>query len=183
MSEIVALYADGGVIGQNPSPFGGTWADPRVIARFWSKVEQRGADECWPWKASVSSQGYGKFYFGGRMDHAHRVALRIARQQDIDPGAVVRHACDNRICVNPAHLSLGTHADNTADMMRRGRNKYIIPVRYGESHSQAKLTLKQVRHIKELLATGMPKAAIGRLFGVCRATIRKIAKGETWATS
>jgi hypothetical protein len=122
------------------------------------------------------------FYVNGRSDKAHRVSFCIAHQRDIEPGLVVRHACDNRICVNPKHLSLGTHADNTADMMGRARNKYVIPVRYGEDHSQSKLTTAQVQHIREMLAANVSKAEIGRTFGVCRATIRRIAKGETWAT-
>ena len=99
---------------------------PRIVARFLSKVQQGNPDQCWPWMAGKFSKGYGQFNAGrdatGRQDtrYAHRVAYQIAT--GIDPvDVVVMHSCDNPPCCNPAHLSLGTSADNIADAVRKGK--------------------------------------------------------------
>lgn len=100
---------------------------PAIVSRFLSKVKQGGPDECWLWTASTSGgHGYGQFAAGrdsnGRFDvrYAHRVAFQLAT--GIDPvGAVVMHSCDTPTCCNPAHLSLGTQAQNVADASRKGR--------------------------------------------------------------
>ena len=94
--------------------------------RFWSKVDQRGPDECWPWTASTNG-GYGAFgakLFGEkkmRVHRAHRVAFFLATGVAPDD-LVVCHSCDNPPCCNPAHLWLGTQADNNRDMSIKGRN-------------------------------------------------------------
>jgi hypothetical protein len=101
---------------------------PKIITRFLSKVTRGSADQCWPWTAGKFHHGYGQFNAGrdadGRQDtrYAHRVAFQIAT--GIDPqDAVVMHSCDNPSCCNPAHLRLGTQADNIADAKAKG--KYV----------------------------------------------------------
>lgn len=80
---------------------------------------------CWNWTASTI-KGYGQFYFRPtRQDkiqklYAHRFAYELF-VGPIPPGAIVRHSCDNPLCVNPDHLSIGTSQDNRSDMARRGR--------------------------------------------------------------
>jgi len=78
---------------------------------------------CWHWNGVVGAHGYGVVWIGGRKGNnrrAHRISLELSGVL-VGPDDFVRHSCDNPICVNPAHLSVGTPAQNTADMWQRGR--------------------------------------------------------------
>lgn len=93
-----------------------------LIARFWSKCDQSGGpDACWPWIGAVSDTGYGKVRLdSGKAGRAPRVAYEMTCGA-IPPGHEIRHKCDNRLCINPAHLETGTRFDNMRDMVERGR--------------------------------------------------------------
>lgn len=96
-----------------------------VGARFWAKVRRGTAEQCWDWTAHLVD-GYGVIKVDGRDVKAHRLMWTlIARRGPIPDGLVVMHACDNRACVNPAHLSIGTVADNNADRQAKGRT--VLP--------------------------------------------------------
>lgn len=92
--------------------------------RFWPKVAKRGPDECWEWTASRTPQGYGKI--GRRKGESPAIASRVSWEMHNGPipdGLHVLHRCDNPPCVNPAHLFLGTNADNQRDMRAKGRGR------------------------------------------------------------
>jgi hypothetical protein len=109
-----------------------------IIARFTPKYVS--ADGCWLWTAGKFAGGYGQFHLwrelSGKIvnDYAHRVAYVLHTGEDIPVGAVVMHSCDVPACVNPAHLTLGTQADNVHDAVRKGH--YSVP------HTPGARTLK-----------------------------------------
>jgi len=86
---------------------------------FWKQVDKSGGDDaCWIWNGYKLTSGYGQYYHVG----AHRVAW-IETHGDIPDNLLVCHHCDNPSCVNPKHLFLGTHRDNTQDMIAKGRGR------------------------------------------------------------
>lgn len=156
--------------------------DEKMLARFWSKVEKRGLDECWRWKGGLrNGGGYGAF-MTDRPRLAHRVAWEIAHGEIPRGkgyhGTCVCHRCDNRLCCNPNHLFLGTHADNMRDMKAKGRR---IGVMAGERNFNAKLSGKDVDDIRAAdTAKFGSKSALARTYGVTPALITAILHGRAW---
>ena len=158
-----------------------TWASKmrkhRLLReRFLDKVEK--TEECWNWTAS-KSRGYGQISVGGkygRMLHAHRVAYELF-VGPIPRGLYVCHHCDNRACVNPNHLFLGTQADNIGDSVVKGRHQR------GERNGQAKLTQAQVQEIRDQYrwrSLDLGSGALGRHFGVSSDEILAIVHRRHW---
>ena len=104
--------------------------------RFWEKVGKRGTNECWPWLAYIRPDGYGKFKHQGKHMAAHRTAWILTNgdipKHDSHHGICVCHSCDNRSCVNPAHLFLATQAENLRDRDNKGRQ--VSPKSWYEGH-------------------------------------------------
>lgn len=157
------------------------------IARFWSHVDKSG--ECWNWTAA-RIKSYGVFFLGKRNLYAHRVAWFITYGA-IEIGLCVCHKCDNGLCVRPDHLFLGTHADNSHDMVAKGRSArghkqgaYTHPESrqklYGERNGQSKLTLAQVREIRRLATSKLSQRVIASMFGIRQSEVSRIILRQRW---
>ena len=92
-----------------------------IEQRFWPNVEVKATDECWRWKGSIKTNGYGQIWWRDTSMTTHRVAW-ILQFGEIPDGLDVCHTCDNTWCVNPHHLWLGTAHDNLMDMASKGRH-------------------------------------------------------------
>lgn len=142
-----------------------------LAARFWARVDQSGGPSaCWPITGGYSSERYGKVKVNGRVIGAHRLAYVLAT--GTTPGALnVCHRCDNRPCCNPAHLFLGTQADNVYDCIVKKR----FPI--GRQQGNAKLTEEQVRVIRSDVRTQMELAAV---YGVSQSLISAVIARLRW---
>lgn len=94
-----------------------------IAQRFWPKVDKRGPDDCWLWTGSEHGKGYGGFSYRGRSVPAQRISWLLEHGEPPD-NLFVCHTCDVPKCVNPAHLFLGDHQANMADMVAKGRSTY-----------------------------------------------------------
>src|SRR5208282_6687894 len=94
-------------------------------SRFWSKVSK--TDTCWFWTGEIDRGCYGMFsYTRNDRRKAHRVSYLLSKG-NIHDGYIICHTCDNRSCVNPDHLYIGTHADNARDRSQRNPRTWIRP--------------------------------------------------------
>lgn len=152
--------------------------DP-LSQRFWAKVERvDDSHSCWNWKAAIDSKGYGRMGIRRRLYGAHRIAWEL-ENGPIPDGLSVCHRCDNPRCVRVSHLFLGTHQENVADMMEKGRD-YRGVSRIGSDHGNAKLNDDQVKEIRSRTAAGERKIVIAAEFGVSISLIYAIHNRQIW---
>ena len=151
---------------------------PADLRRFWSYVDKPPIDDaCWEWNALLNSSGYGKISWLGQHSAGHRVSWMI-HYGEIPADMFVCHTCDNRKCVNPSHLFLGTPADNLRDMVEKDRSLH------GERHPRAKLTDDAVRDICENYVRNSPDRGLkhfAQKYGVSVATVSHVLQGRVWA--
>lgn len=152
----------------------------RAVKRFWSKVDVRPAGQpgCWEWNAALKPNGYGWFCLDGKAISAHKMAWILSFGQ-IPQGKNVCHRCDNRKCVRPDHLWLGTQSENLTDMWRKGRGVSKPNPQSGEKHYRAKLNLSAVKLIREKRGI-MSQRALAKQLGVSQRTVYEAQNGITW---
>lgn len=150
------------------------------VTRFMSLVTRSTIDKkgCWLWAGAGKGNGYGNFQLHGRYVPAHRAAFLLFNGE-IAPGLDVCHRCDNRACVNPDHLFLGTRLENMQDCARKGRvaRGAALGDRRGSNAGAAKLSWDQVTAIRQ---SAEPSKVIAARYGVSNDNINRIRRNETW---
>lgn len=142
---------------------------------FISKIDIKGKEECWPWIAGLNGKmNYGRFRLGQKRYLAHRFVWMLIKGE-IPKGLLVCHKCDNPSCVNPNHLTLGTHKDNNNDRDQKGR---FHPLK-GTDNGFAKLTKQEVLKIRRLKGI-ISQRKLAAQFKVSRATIENILHKRTY---
>ena len=118
--------------------------------------------DCMEWAGAIDKHGYGAKRFAGRTQKAHRVSYVLSIGDIGDK--MVLHSCDNRKCVNPAHLFAGSHGDNMNDMARKGRKRSVF-------------TFEQVQDIK---SSSMSVSELACFYGESYATIMYALNNDRW---
>lgn len=144
--------------------------------RFLSKCNIDKETGCWNWTRSLlNKNGYGQVIYLKKVGSAHRASYRLF-VGFIPDGLCVCHKCDNRICINPEHLFIGTVADNNRDMTEKGRRAYMK----GEKHSQARLKALDVIEIRRLANRGINHSIIAVNFEVTKSQVGNIVARRNW---
>jgi hypothetical protein len=135
--------------------------------RFIKKVQV--SDGCWNWVGAIGTHGYGRFGYNGKTVQAHRFSFELFKHKVIFDDLFVCHSCDNRRCVNPDHLFLGTRQDNIDDCVRKKRHIF------GERSNLSKLSDKDVIEII-MLSNYKTQLEIANIFNVTQSNISKLLK-------
>jgi hypothetical protein len=142
------------------------------IDEFWKRVDK--TDGCWTWTGNGTGDGYGRMFLAkGNVIRSNRASW-IIHFGEIPEGMCVCHHCDNKICVRPDHLFLGTDLDNKRDMFIKKKHAHTT------RHGSAKLGAVEVVSIKRLYSKGWKSPAIAERFSVDKSTILRVLRGESW---
>ena len=145
--------------------------------RFWAKVNKNGPTQphmdtpCWEWTGAKSGGRYGVIWYEGRNVLAHRMSHQLATGERPE---MVCHHCDNKVCVNPAHLYSGNADTNGADAAARA------PLLTGESNHKSKLTERDIKEIRLRYEQGETQTTLGKDYGVSHVAVGQIVQRKTW---
>jgi hypothetical protein len=161
-----------GAVGAKP---GRTENTPEVL---WNKVDKRNAEECWPWKGTITKTGYGRTWINDKGYYAHRVIFDLANPKQIDLASptnkkakgFLMHLCDNRICCNPAHLQIATIKENNKDCQEKGRRN--LPK--GEDHFRSVFTNNEIEKILKMRQSGNTATQIAIAMNKNRSTVKSL---------
>ena len=142
-----------------------------IEPRFFNKVDKTG--DCWLWIGSTYICGYGRMSWNGKTQSSHRISWKL-KFGEIPNNLFVLHKCDEKLCVNPDHLFLGTQRDNILDLVKKGRN--------AKHHSRKwkQLRKRSIIRIRKLYEEFKNYSKIANIYKVSRVTIMNVVKRKTW---
>lgn len=155
--------------------------DKKIFERFWNKVDKRDKNKCWNWIGAKTSNGYGHMKINGKTIRSNRISF-IIHNGYIDDNKYICHKCDNRACVNPDHLFIGTACDNIRDMWNKSRNpkNVIYNPQSGEKHYNSKLTELDIYRIRLFYKFGINQHKLAKIFNTDQPNISCIVLYKTW---
>lgn len=145
--------------------------DRNGVKDFWSRLNK--TTTCWLWTGGSVTRGYGQLWSHGKCYKAHRYAWQLVNGE-IPSGMCVRHKCDVPSCCNPDHLELGSHADNVADRVKRGRGAR------GSRVGTAKLSDQDVTEIRSLLCSGVTQVEVAKRYSIHKETVSRIHRRKIY---
>jgi hypothetical protein len=156
--------------------------------RFWSKVNRKGDDDCWEWvgAGAKTKHGYGRIRVNEKMRQVTHVAWELTYGESVPTELVMRHNCDNPLCVNPRHLLVGTRSESVLNAIAKGRFKLNLTPQEGRKFSDEfnpsrKLTQSEVDEIRSRYKDGnVFQRELALEYKVTRANIGLIVRGKTW---
>lgn len=145
--------------------------------RFFKYVVK--TESCWEWSGATNGRGYGRFKFEGKSVYAHRMSYYLHKgpimKGEGHHGTCVCHTCNNRSCVNPEHLYLGTQNQNLRQMVLENRQAR------GEVHGRSKLTEKEISDIRLFHKVGdTTQQKLADKYGVSLSLINFIVNNKRW---
>ena len=154
---------------------------PEVL---WSKVDKRGENECWEWKGYKNDDGYGRTWINDKGYYAHRVIYSIVYPNSInlnapsstDETGFLLHICDNPSCCNPKHLWVGSHWDNMADKVKKGRSADFS----GDKGPRCKLTMEQAMQIRKLRKSGISAKELAKQFEISLSSMKSLLANKSY---
>ncbi len=130
---------------------------------------------CWIWLRATTKNGYGKIFYKKNSYLMHRVSAFVFNKiESMSTKLFVCHTCDNRICINPDHLFIGTNQDNIRDMILKKRHNH------GQTHPRSKLTDADVMGIREKISLGHSIKSVAKLYNISECNISQIKNNKTW---
>lgn len=160
------------------------YVNTKVRLRFLSKIHMSKMRDCWEWAACLSSTGYGSFSFCNKTVNVHTFTWKLYKGP-IYTGLQVLHKCDNRKCVRPDHLFLGTQFDNVSDMIKKNRGRPAKATsgsfKKGIFHPFRKISIEDFPKIKKMYYNGnMTHLQISKIFNVSQSSIKNVLNGKTF---